>query len=192
MRSCSGDVPATAKRDEEPCPAALTPDPVGRTPTVHSAPLTLSLRSKPSVVKALSLICGGSPLHSETNDPRGYSAPPCDEGDYPRDNPLLGKSSMTLSQRCSGTADGLPQTVSGVTSHTTTHETNDPRGYSAPPSVIEVHPRGEPLPDQSLMTLSQRCMGTADWIQNPACGGTTHHPMPAWLCAHILILAAAC
>ena len=74
MRSCSGDVPATAMLGEEPCFAALMADPFGHPPSVPFAPLTSSLRSKPSVVKALSLICGGSPPHPETTDPRGQSA----------------------------------------------------------------------------------------------------------------------
>ena len=86
---------------------------------------------------------------------------------------------MTPSQRCSGTVDGLSQTVSGVTPLSSTPETNDPRGYSDPPSVIEVHPRGEPLPGQSPMTLSQRCAGTKEWIPNPFCGGTSLQSMPS-------------
>ena len=161
----------------KPSSAALMPDPVGHRAIAPSVQLTSSQLCNPSAVKALSLNCGGSTPYLEKDGPRGYPTPPCDEVGYPRDNPLSGKSPMTPSQRCAGTVDGLSQTVSGVTPPFTSPETNDPGGHSNQPSVIEVHPRGEPLPDQSPMTLSQRCTGTKDWILNPVCGVTSpFHP----------------
>lgn len=71
----------------------------------------------------------------------------------------------------------LLQTVSGVTPLTSTPETEGPRGQSAPPSDVEGHPRGEPLPDKPSLTQSQRRLGTEDRIQNPVCGVTSLHPM---------------
>ena len=169
MRSSKGDVPFPAALATETSSAALMPDPVGHRAVPSSVQLTLSQLCNPSVVKALSLNCGGSIPYPEKDGPRGYPTPPCDEVGYPRDNPLPGNSPMTPSQRCTGTVDGLSLTVSGVTSPSPTLETNDPRGYSNHQSVIKVHPRGEPLPGQSPMTLSQRCAGTTEWIPNPFC-----------------------
>ena len=162
MRSSKGDVPSPAELASEPILVALMPDPVGHRAVPASVQLTLSQLCTPPVVMAQSLNCGGSISYHEKDGPRGYPTPPCDEEGYPRDNPLPGNSPMTSGQRCTGTDDGLSQTVSGVTPASSTHETNDPRGYSDHPSVIEVHPKGEPLPCQPSMTLSQRCVGTKE------------------------------
>ena len=108
-------MPSPAELASEPILVALMPDPVGHRAVPASVQLTLSQLCTPPVVMAQSLNCGGSISYHEKDGPRGYPTPPCDEEGYPRDNPLPGNSPMTSSQRCTGTDDGLSQTVSGVT-----------------------------------------------------------------------------
>ena len=178
MSSCKGDVPSLAVLVKEPGATAVMADPIDHRIPIPSVRMASSQSCNPSVDVALSLFCGGSLPYSETEDLRGYPAPLCDEGEYPRDNPLPGQSPMALSQRRAGTVDGLTQTISGVTLPSSSPDTKDPRGYPDPPSVTEVHPRGEPVPGQTPMTLSQRCAGTDEWIPNPFSGGTSPHHQP--------------
>ena len=174
-------MPSLAVLDEEHGATALMTDPVNHRIPIPSVRLTSRQSCNPSAVKTLCLNCGGSTTHHETTDPSDQPAPPCDDGDYPLDNPHPGQSPMASCQRCSGTDIGLSQTISGVTLPSPFTDTEDPRGCPDLLSVTEVHPRGAPLPGKKPLTLSQRFAGAGGWFPEPPSGGTYTLPRPCGL-----------